>query len=176
MLFIVGLSLVRKCATPWAYPCPSLPITTTTLTRENALPLLFPSHPNRIVLFPSAPNPAPTRLALPRPASLRPIPAYLALSHPPRLSSPYPAPPFSLRYFLGSSWRSMIIVSSVFITIIDMPFTFLTVYGVVRNQYFYLDDALVTSIPAAASFIVSTYVMVEIAEPGLEGITYGAFP
>ena len=70
----------------------------------------------------------------------------------------------------------MIIVSSVFITIIDMPFTFLTVYGVVRNQYFYLDDALVTSIPAAASFIVSTYVMVEIAEPGLEGITYGAFP
>ncbi|KAL3905584.1 MAG: hypothetical protein SGPRY_010863 [Prymnesium sp.] len=67
----------------------------------------------------------------------------------------------------------MLAVTSVLVTAIDIPFTFLTVFDVVRNQYFYLDDTLITAIPAAASFIVATFVIVEVAQPGSEAITYG---
>ena len=76
-------------------------------------------------------------------------------------------------YFLHVSWRLMLVVTTLTVNVIDMPFTFCTIYDVVRNQYFYLDDALITSIPSAASFIVTTFVIVEVAQPGTEGITYG---
>ena len=52
---------------------------------------------------------------------------------------------------------------------VDMPFTFCTIFDVVRNQYFFLEDGLITSIPQAMNFVVSTYVMVELTEPGTEG-------
>ena len=75
--------------------------------------------------------------------------------------------------FLDVSWRVMLTVTLSLSLIIDMPFTFCTIFNVVRNQYFFLDDGLITSIPTAMNFVVSTYVMVEVAEPGTEGITYG---
>ena len=75
--------------------------------------------------------------------------------------------------FLGASWRLVTAITLILTNIIDMPFTFLTIYNVVRNQYFFLEDGLITSIPAAMGCVVSTYVMVEIAEPGTEGVTYG---
>ena len=75
--------------------------------------------------------------------------------------------------FLGASWRLVTAITLILTNIIDMPFTFLTIYNVVRNQYFFLEDGLIASIPDAMGFVVSTYVMVEIAEPGTEGVTYG---
>ena len=59
----------------------------------------------------------------------------------------------------------------LFANVLDAPFTFCTIYNVVRNQYFFLDDGLITAIPSAASFVVSTYVIVEVAEPELGGRT-----
>jgi len=75
--------------------------------------------------------------------------------------------------YLNVSWRLMTAFTLIISNIIEAPFVFLTVYNVVRNQYFYLEDDLVTAIPSAMNFIVATYVMVEVAEPGTEGITYG---
>lgn len=99
--------------------------------------------------------------------------------------------------FLNVSWRVIIIVTTIFVNVIDIPITLLTVYDVVRNQanllhctqpksprhhyswrfskcqYFYLDDNLITAIPSAAAFIVGTYVIVEVAQPGTEAVTYG---
>ena len=43
----------------------------------------------------------------------------------------------------------------------------------VRNQYFYLDDAILAQFPQAASFIVTTFVIVELSSPGTEAISYG---
>ena len=76
-------------------------------------------------------------------------------------------------YFLGTSWRWMLAVTQLVAMAFDAPFTFCTIFNVVRNQYFFLEDELVTAIPNSMNFIVGTYVMVEIAEPGTEGITYG---
>ena len=76
--------------------------------------------------------------------------------------------------FLNTSWRMMLIVPVILINLVDIPITFITVFDVVRNQYLFLDDGLITAIPNAISFIVTTYVIVEMAEPGSEALTYGA--
>mmetsp|Transcript_24276 Transcript_24276/g.31604 ORF Transcript_24276/g.31604 Transcript_24276/m.31604 type:complete len:379 (+) Transcript_24276:2-1138(+) len=76
-------------------------------------------------------------------------------------------------YFLSYSWRSMTLVTTIFLNLIDMPFTFLTVYNIIRNQYFYLGEVLIIEIPAAANFVVSTFVIVEMAQAGSEGLVYG---
>ena len=100
------------------------------------------------------------------------------------------------RKLLDRSWRAMTLVTSVFLNVVDMPFSFCTIYGVVRNQYFYLGEAVLTEsrpaasgqsrargrptaplfcvrIPAAINFVVSTFVIVEMADGGDEGIVYG---
>ena len=77
------------------------------------------------------------------------------------------------RRLLHKSWRCMVLVTSVFLNVVDMPFSFCTIYGVVRNQYFYLGEAVLTEIPAAINFVVSTFVIVEMADGGDEGIVYG---
>ncbi len=46
------------------------------------------------------------------------------------------------KYFLHSSWRWMLALTTIFLNFIDMPFTFLTIFDVVRNQYFYLGETV----------------------------------
>ena len=75
--------------------------------------------------------------------------------------------------FLNKSWRMMLLVTTLFLNLVDMPFVFLTVFNFVRNQYFYLGETVLIEIPAAANFVVSTFVVVEMAESGNEGLVYG---
>ena len=75
--------------------------------------------------------------------------------------------------FLNKSWRMMLLVTTLFVNLVDMPFVFLTVFNIVRNQYFYLGETVLIEIPAAANFVVSTFVIVEMAEDGNEGLVYG---
>jgi hypothetical protein len=49
----------------------------------------------------------------------------------------------------------------------------LTIYDVIRNQWFYLGARVLSNIPQGVRFIVSGYVTVEIAAPGYEATTYG---
>ena len=56
---------------------------------------------------------------------------------------------------------------------IDMPFCFCTIYDIVRDPYFYLGETVLQGIPDAVNFVVSTFVIVEMAEGGDEGIVYG---
>jgi len=76
-------------------------------------------------------------------------------------------------HLLDRSWRMMLLVTTVFLNLVDMPFTFCTIFDVVRDQYFYLGETVLVEIPAAANFVVSTFVIVEMAEGGDEGIVYG---
>mmetsp|Transcript_14307 Transcript_14307/g.42693 ORF Transcript_14307/g.42693 Transcript_14307/m.42693 type:complete len:588 (+) Transcript_14307:318-2081(+) len=76
-------------------------------------------------------------------------------------------------HLLNASWRWMLAITTIFLNIVDMPFTFCTIFDVVRNQYFYLGETVLVEIPAAANFVVSTFVIVEMAEGGDEGIVYG---
>jgi len=75
--------------------------------------------------------------------------------------------------FLNYSWRKMLAVTTVILNATDMLIAFLTIFDVVRNQYFYLGETILDEIPAAANFVVGTYIIVEMADVGNEGLTYG---
>ena len=77
------------------------------------------------------------------------------------------------RSFMHKSWRTMTLVTTILLNVIDMPFSFLTIFGVVRNPYFYLGEAVLQGIPDAVNFVVSTFVIVEMADGGDEGVVYG---
>lgn len=77
------------------------------------------------------------------------------------------------RYFLHASWRIMLASTTVFLNSLDLIFVGLTVFNVVRNEYFYLGETVLYEVPAAAQFVVSTFVIVEMAEGGSEGMVYG---
>ena len=80
---------------------------------------------------------------------------------------------FTKRYLLGFSWRWMIVLTSLSVMAIDVLFSALTVFDVVRNQYFYLGEAFLVDIPLAVQFLVTTFVVVEAAGNDNGGLVYG---
>lgn len=77
------------------------------------------------------------------------------------------------RRFLHSSWRGMLLMTTLVLTFLDAACSFLTIYKVVRSQYFYLGETVLSQIPAAANFVVASFVVVEMAEKGNEGLVFG---
>ena len=76
-------------------------------------------------------------------------------------------------YLLGVNWRHIIIGTTVLLTAVDSVFTYCTIYNVMRSQYLYLGETVIVMVPAAARFLMTTFVVVEIAQDGQEGMTYG---
>jgi Na+/melibiose symporter-like transporter len=74
---------------------------------------------------------------------------------------------------LNYSWRKMLAYTTIFLNLLDMIIVFLSTYNIVRNQYIYLGDTILDTLPAAANFVVGTYIIVEMADVGNEGLTYG---
>merc|ERR1740123_605000 len=77
------------------------------------------------------------------------------------------------KWFLNTSWRLILGVTIVMLQVIDSVFSTCTIFDVVRNQYFYLGETVLIELPAAANFVVSTFVIVEMADDGNEGLVYG---
>mmetsp|Transcript_108219 Transcript_108219/g.312783 ORF Transcript_108219/g.312783 Transcript_108219/m.312783 type:complete len:594 (-) Transcript_108219:52-1833(-) len=75
--------------------------------------------------------------------------------------------------FLHTSWHKLLAVTIVFLQVVDCFFTSFTIFNVFRNPFFYLGEAVLTEIPLAANFVVSTFVIVEMADDGNEGLVYG---
>lgn len=104
---------------------------------------------------------------------------------------------------LHVSWRWLLAVTTIGLNLLDLAFVGATTFDVVRNQcapflaprlaprlaalsavrrprrppqlrrYFYLGETVLYEVPAAAQFVVSTYVIVEMADDGMEGLVYG---
>ncbi|TMW61055.1 hypothetical protein Poli38472_014516 [Pythium oligandrum] len=77
------------------------------------------------------------------------------------------------RHFLNASWVGIILGTTVLCVLIDAVVSMLTIYDIVRSQWFYLGAPVLSYIPQGVRFIVSGYVTVEIASPGYEATTYG---
>jgi len=77
------------------------------------------------------------------------------------------------KYLLNYSWRKIIVATTLVLGIVDATFVYLTIFDVVRNQWFFLGEDIIVMLPAAAKFLVTTFVVVEMAPEGKEGITYG---
>ncbi|KAF0690823.1 hypothetical protein As57867_017750, partial [Aphanomyces stellatus] len=56
---------------------------------------------------------------------------------------------------------------------VDGTVAFLTIWDVVRNQWFYTGVTLADNVPGGILFMVASYCAVEIADVGNEGATYG---
>ena len=77
------------------------------------------------------------------------------------------------KYFLNNSWRWMLAVTTILLVFTDSICVFLTIYDIVRNQYFYLGETILDEIPSCFNFIVSTFIIVEIADTSNAGLVYG---
>ena len=77
------------------------------------------------------------------------------------------------RYYLNYSWRKMIFITILVLNATDMITSYFTIYDIFRNQYFYLGETILDEIPSAFNFVVSTFIIVEMADKGNEGMVYG---
>ncbi len=77
------------------------------------------------------------------------------------------------KFGLHWNWRVMIVITGIIVIALDALTSFLTIWDVVRNQWFWLGLPIVINLPAGISFLISTFVTVELAGEGNEGAMYG---
>lgn len=53
---------------------------------------------------------------------------------------------------------------------IEVP-AYMTIFNIVRNQYFFLGEEILSAMPMAAIKLVSALLLIEMSEPGSEGRT-----
>ncbi|RLN45598.1 hypothetical protein BBJ28_00016383 [Nothophytophthora sp. Chile5] len=77
------------------------------------------------------------------------------------------------KYGLAWNWRTMTVLTGVLVIAIDAVCTFVTVWDVFRSQWFWLGLPIAVNVPAGISFLIGTFVTVELAGEGHEGAMYG---
>ncbi|KAH9150036.1 hypothetical protein AeRB84_007049 [Aphanomyces euteiches] len=77
------------------------------------------------------------------------------------------------KWGLHWNWRYCIAIATLSVIVIDGFVAFMTIWDVVRNQWFFTGVALADQVPTSVRFIVATYCAVEVADVGTEGATYG---
>jgi len=77
------------------------------------------------------------------------------------------------RYGTNWNWRWVLIITTVATNCIDAVVQFMTIFDIFRNEWFYLGVPLAEQLPIGVNFVVGTFVIVELAEQGNEGIMYG---
>jgi hypothetical protein len=80
---------------------------------------------------------------------------------------------FTMAKGLHWNWRWMHAITLFAVITIDSIVVFFTTWDVVRSQWFWLGPPILENIPSGISFIVATYVVVELAGEGNEGAVYG---
>ncbi|CAE7267524.1 unnamed protein product [Symbiodinium natans] len=76
-------------------------------------------------------------------------------------------------YLLQTCWRKAIFIATVLVTVSDSIPTFLTIFDVVRNQYFFLGEDILSAVPTTALALIYSLMVIELAEPGQEGLCFG---
>ncbi|RHY69222.1 hypothetical protein DYB38_007112 [Aphanomyces astaci] len=71
------------------------------------------------------------------------------------------------------NWRWIIAIGSIGVVVIDAFVIYLTIWDVVRNQWFFTGVGLSENIPDGVRFVVATFCAIEVANQGVEGATYG---
>jgi hypothetical protein len=77
------------------------------------------------------------------------------------------------KWGLHWDWRWMIAGTGIFVIIVDCITTMITVWDVFRNQWFWLGPPIAVQLPAGVGWMISTFVIVELAGIGKEGAMYG---
>lgn len=77
------------------------------------------------------------------------------------------------KFGLGWNWRHLIIGAEVLIVVLDLIPTFLTIWDVVRSQWFWLGVPLMENIPYAATRYVGALFAFEIETDGFDATLFG---
>jgi hypothetical protein len=77
------------------------------------------------------------------------------------------------KYLLNYSWRKMILYTTIAVYVIDPIISFFTIFGIIRNPYFFLGPPVLSRIAQGINYIAGSFVCVEVADPGYEAATYG---
>ncbi|KAL3659878.1 hypothetical protein V7S43_015180 [Phytophthora oleae] len=77
------------------------------------------------------------------------------------------------KYGLDWNWRTMTVLTGVMVLVVDAVCTFVTVWDVFRSQWFWLGLPIAVNVPAGISFLIGTFVTVELVGEGHEGAMYG---
>uniref|UniRef100_K3W663 Major facilitator superfamily (MFS) profile domain-containing protein n=1 Tax=Globisporangium ultimum (strain ATCC 200006 / CBS 805.95 / DAOM BR144) TaxID=431595 RepID=K3W663_GLOUD len=77
------------------------------------------------------------------------------------------------KWGLAWNWRWITVVTGIIVIAADAVVTFVTVWDVFRSQWIWLGVPVAVNVPAGISFIIGTYVVVELANDGNEGAVYG---
>ncbi|TDH64949.1 uncharacterized protein CCR75_000589 [Bremia lactucae] len=81
-------------------------------------------------------------------------------------------------YFAGNygrswDWRRTAVGTMVCFVALDVFVKLLTIWDIIRSPYFWLGIATLEQIPLGVNFIVSSFIIVELATEGHEGAMYG---
>ncbi|OQR82470.1 Folate-Biopterin Transporter (FBT) Family [Achlya hypogyna] len=71
------------------------------------------------------------------------------------------------------NWHVVLVATTLGANAIDAAVQFCTIFNVLRHQWFYLGVPLAENLPYAMQFIVSSFLIVELADIGNEGVLYG---
>ncbi|EEY53919.1 folate-Biopterin Transporter (FBT) family [Phytophthora infestans T30-4] len=77
------------------------------------------------------------------------------------------------KWGLHWNWRWMIIATGAAVIVVDCAVAMMVVWDVFRNQWFWLGPPIVVQLPYGVGWIISTYVVVELAQVGNEAAVYG---
>ncbi|XP_075244351.1 uncharacterized protein LOC142338467 isoform X2 [Convolutriloba macropyga] len=77
-----------------------------------------------------------------------------------------------LKYFLSSNWRVILAIVSMLEVFAELPVVTVTIFGFIRDQYFWFVDDLFYSVTRFWFTYVMELIIVEYAPNGIEGITY----
>nr|CCA24488.1 transmembrane protein putative [Albugo laibachii Nc14] len=77
------------------------------------------------------------------------------------------------KFGLAWNWRTMQVVTILTVVVLDSFTSMLTIWDVIRNQWFWLGVPLAEYLPHAIGTIIASYVVVELAEEGSESAMYG---
>ncbi|CAJ1330826.1 unnamed protein product, partial [Effrenium voratum] len=68
------------------------------------------------------------------------------------------------KYLLQCNWRTIIVATTLATVALDSVPQFLTIFDVIRNQYFYLGEPITSNVPVAMSNLVQTFLVNEVAD------------
>ncbi|KUF88563.1 Glyceraldehyde-3-phosphate dehydrogenase [Phytophthora nicotianae] len=77
------------------------------------------------------------------------------------------------KWGLHWNWRWMILATGAVVIVVDCAVAMMVVWDVFRNQWFWLGPPIVVQLPYGVGWIISTYVVVELAQVGNEAAVYG---
>jgi hypothetical protein len=77
------------------------------------------------------------------------------------------------KWGLQWNWRWMIVATGIVVSVVDCVTTMITVWDIFRSQWFWLGPPIAVQLPAGVGWMISNFVVVELAQQGNEAAVYG---